>query len=85
MRGLLVPQRSTEYARKTHQRVTSARDAIRLLAGADQLALNAGCGGLQRNKGNVLKGRAVHCLAEHGTSLAFTVELKVNRHRESKK
>ena len=55
MRGLLVQQRSAQHARKAQQGMASARQAIGLAVGADQLALDAKCGGLQRDKINVLK------------------------------
>jgi hypothetical protein len=65
MGGLLVAQRSSEHARKTEQGMAAAGQAIRLGVGADQLTLHAESSGLQRDKVDVLKGRAIHGLAKH--------------------
>jgi len=63
--GLLVQQRSTEHARQSDQSVASAGQAVRLAIGTDQLTLDTECGGLQRDKTDVLKSRAIQSLAKH--------------------
>src|SRR5579864_1058601 len=65
MRSLLTEQRSAEDARKPDQCRAAACQAIRFAAGADQFTLNAECGGLQRDKIDVLESGAVHSLAKH--------------------
>ncbi len=65
VRGLLIAQRSTQHARQSEQGVTSTRQAVGLAVGTDQLTLDAECGGLQRDKINVLECRAIHSLAKH--------------------
>src|SRR5580704_898626 len=65
VRGLLVEQRSAEHAGQAEQRVAAAGQAIGLAVGADQLTLNAECGGLQRDKVDVFESIAVDRLAKH--------------------
>ena len=65
MRGLLVAQRAPKHARKTEQGMAAAGQAVRLGVGADQLTLHAEGSGLQRDKVDVLEGRAIHSLAKH--------------------
>ena len=55
VRGLLVAQRSAEHARKSEQGMAAASQAIGLAVGADQLTLDTKCGGLQRDKIDVLE------------------------------
>jgi hypothetical protein len=61
--------------------MAAAGQAERLGAGADQFTLHAECGGLQRDKADVLESGAVHSLAKHdcGFLASITVEMKVNR------
>src|SRR6202034_831509 len=63
--GLLVAQRSTENTRKAEQRRVAAGEAIRTAVGADQFALDAKSGGLQRNEMYVLESSAVNGLTKH--------------------
>jgi hypothetical protein len=87
VRCLLVEQRSPEHARKSQQGVTAARQTVGLAVGADQLTLDTEGGGLQRDKINVLKSRAIYSLAKHDCWIlaSFTVLSKVNRSRRVRK
>ena len=50
VRGLLVAQGAAEHARKTDQRAAAAGQAVGLAVGADQLTLDAECGGLREDE-----------------------------------
>jgi hypothetical protein len=65
MCGLLISHRPAQHAGKTEQRVAAASQTVRPAVGADQLTLDTECGGLQRDKADVLEGRAVNSLAKH--------------------
>ena len=65
VRGLLVAERSTKDARKSEQRMAAAGWANGLAVVADQLALDAERGRLQRDKIDVLKFCGVQGLAKH--------------------
>src|SRR3954471_19670874 len=64
VRGLLIAQSTAEHAREPHQRIAAARQTVGLVTGADQLALNTECGGLQWDKGDVFEGGTIHSLAK---------------------
>src|SRR5579872_206746 len=86
MRSLLMPKRSAENARKTHQGLTSAGEAVGLAVDADDFTLHTESGGLQRDKRDVPKSAAVHGVAKHFFVLAsFAVQMKVNRSRRGQK
>src|SRR5581483_1116349 len=65
VRSLLIEQRTTEHAGEPHDGEASAGQAVRLIVRADQLTLNTECGGLQRDKIDVLESSSVHSLAKH--------------------
>src|ERR1041385_337954 len=65
MGGLLVQKRAAEDPGQPEQCMAAACQAIGLAVGTDQLTLNTECGGLQRDKINVLKCRTIHSLAKH--------------------
>jgi hypothetical protein len=65
VRGLLMEERSSEDAGEPNQGMATACEAIRLGTGTDQFALNAECGGLQRDKRDFLESRAIHGLTKH--------------------
>ena len=87
VRGLLMEERSSKNAGKPDQGMASACEAIRLGAGADQFTLNAKCGGLQRDKRDVLKSRAIHSITKHdcGILASITVQMKVSGERSGQK
>ena len=49
VRILLVAHGPAQHARKAKQRVTAAGQAVGLAVGADQLTLDAECGGLRED------------------------------------
>src|SRR6266700_1901379 len=97
MRGLLVEYRSAQHARETEQHVAAACQTVSFTVGADQLTLDAKCGGLQGDKVDIPESIAAerlakqpfakHCLAKHGlmNPRFYEVHLKVNRWRRARK
>ena len=65
MSGLLMTKGSAQNSGEAEQRIASAGEAVRSVAGTDQFALDAKCSGLKRDEINVFEGSAINRLAKH--------------------